>query len=89
MEDKYDDTFLARWLNGDISAAEKTRFESSSEYQDYIRIIEGTNQFEAPSFDKESLLSKIHDKKETKTTIYSWKRTTLSNEKRYSLNQKK
>ncbi len=74
MEDKYDDTFLARWLNGDISEEEKTRFESSSEYQDYMKIIEGTNKFEAPSFDKESLLSKINDKKETKVRklVPSW-----------------
>ncbi|WP_298417934.1 FecR domain-containing protein [uncultured Kordia sp.] len=68
MEDKYDDTFLAKWLSGDISEEEKTRFETTTEYQDYIKIIEGTNQFEAPSFDKQSLLSKIKDKQDRKET---------------------
>ncbi|WP_430410947.1 FecR family protein [Kordia sp.] len=74
MKDKYDDTFLARWLNGDISEAEKTRFENTDEYQDYMKIIEGTNKFEAPSFDKQRLLSKIQDTKETKTRklVPSW-----------------
>ncbi|WP_082113173.1 FecR family protein [Kordia jejudonensis] len=74
MEDKYDDTFLAKWLSGDISEAEKTRFERSSEYHDYVKIIEGTNQLEAPSFDTQRLWSKINDKKETKTRklVPSW-----------------
>lgn len=79
MEEKYDDTFLAKWLSGDISEDEKMRFENAPEYQDYIKIIEGTNQLEAPSFDKNSLLTKIQDKKEvqvretkTRKLIPSW-----------------
>ena len=74
MEDKHDDTFLARWLSGDLSEAEKIRFENADEYQDYVNIIEGTSNFEAPSFDKQSLLAKIKDTKETKVRklIPSW-----------------
>ena len=63
MEDKHDDTFLARWLSGDLSEAEKIRFENADEYQDYVNIIEGTNNLEAPSFDKQGLFAKIKDTK--------------------------
>jgi ferric-dicitrate binding protein FerR (iron transport regulator) len=74
MKEKYDDTFLARWLNNDISEEEKIRFERSSEYQDYIKIIASADQLEAPAFDKNSLLVKIKATKETKTRklIPSW-----------------
>lgn len=74
MEDKHDDTFLARWLSGDLSEAEKIRFENADEYQDYVNIIEGTNKLEAPSFDKQGLFAKIKDTKETKVRrlVPSW-----------------
>lgn len=75
MMNKYDDTFLARWLSGDISEDEKESFESSSEYHDYMKIIEGTSKFEAPSFDKQHLFSKIRQNTnptKIKRLIPSW-----------------
>jgi transmembrane sensor len=65
MEEKYDDTFLARWLADDLNAEEKLRFENSAEYQDYLQIIESANQLEAPSYDKQAALKSIQQKQQT------------------------
>ncbi|MEM6718217.1 MAG: FecR domain-containing protein [Bacteroidota bacterium] len=64
MEEKYDDTFLARWLANDLTAAEKLRFEASAEYQDYLQIIESVDLMEAPSFDRKSVLKSIQQKQQ-------------------------
>lgn len=64
MEEKYDDTFLARWLADDLTEAEKLRFENSAEHQDYLQIIESVDLMEAPSFDKKSVLRTIQEKQE-------------------------
>jgi transmembrane sensor len=65
MEEKYDDTFLARWLADDLNAEEKTRFKNSAEYLGYLQIIESADQLEAPSFDKQSVLKSIQQKQQT------------------------
>lgn len=65
MEEKYDDTFLARWLANDLTEEEKLRFEASAEYQDYLHIIESVELMEAPSFDKKSVLRSIQQKQQT------------------------
>ena len=64
MEEKYDDTFLARWLADDLNADEKLRFENSAEYQDYLQIIESADQLEAPSYDKQAALKSIQQKQQ-------------------------
>ncbi|QHI37499.1 hypothetical protein IMCC3317_28780 [Kordia antarctica] len=64
MEEKYDDTFLARWLADDLNAEEKLRFENSAEYHDYLQIIESADQLEAPSFDKQATLKSIQQKQQ-------------------------
>ncbi|MFK7747202.1 MAG: FecR family protein [Kordia sp.] len=67
MEEKNDDRFLARWLANDLTEDETLRFESSAEYQDYLQIIESVDLMEAPSFDKQSLLSSIQQKQQKQT----------------------
>ncbi|PTX60468.1 FecR family protein [Kordia periserrulae] len=67
MEEKYDDTFLARWLADELTEAEKLRFESAEEYQDYLQIIESVNQMQAPSFDKKAVLQSIQQKQQKAT----------------------
>ncbi|WP_420571232.1 FecR family protein [Kordia sp.] len=64
MEEKYDDTFLARWLADELTEDEKLRFENSAEYHDYLHIIESADLLEAPSFDKQSVLNSIHQKQQ-------------------------
>ena len=68
MEEKYDDTFLARWLANDLTEEEKLRFENSAEHQDYLQIIESVDLMEAPSFDKKSILSSIQQKQQIQTS---------------------
>ncbi|WP_298515272.1 FecR family protein [uncultured Kordia sp.] len=67
MEEKYDDTFLARWLADDLTEEEKLRFENSAEHQDYLNIIESVDLMEAPSFDKKSVLTSIQQKQQLHT----------------------
>jgi ferric-dicitrate binding protein FerR (iron transport regulator) len=67
MEEKYDDTFLARWLADELTEAEKLQFESSEEYQDYLQIIESVDQLEAPSFDGKAVLQSIQQKQQQET----------------------
>lgn len=59
FEDK-DDTILARWLAGTLTQDEKTEFEKTTEYKDYVQIIEGLDSFKKPSFNKEALRTKIN-----------------------------
>jgi ferric-dicitrate binding protein FerR (iron transport regulator) len=76
MEEKYDDTFLARWLANDLTEEEKRRFEASAEYQDYLQIIESVDLMEAPSFDKKSVLSSIQEKQQSETSKVRTLRTS-------------
>ena len=60
MEQKYtDDTFLAKWLNKDLTEEERIAFEKTSAYKEYAKIIEKMELFEAPVFDKEGTFEKI------------------------------
>tara|TARA_Y100001972_G_scaffold127014_2_gene182489 strand:- start:1701 stop:2600 length:900 start_codon:yes stop_codon:yes gene_type:complete len=48
MKEFNDDTFLARWLNNELSPKEKADFEASEAFKTYEKIIAGTNLFESP-----------------------------------------
>jgi len=61
MEQKYDDTFLARWAAGELTSEELDLFEKSTEYSEYKKIIEGVNRLEAPSFDRQKVLAAIKE----------------------------
>ena len=37
MEQHYDDTFLARWLNNELSKAEQATFQKSEYYKQYSK----------------------------------------------------
>lgn len=60
---KSDDTFLARWISGDLSEAELLEFKKSKDYEKFKRINKGSQKLLVPSYNKEKALSKI------KTTI--------------------
>lgn len=63
MEQKYtDDTFLAKWLNKDLTEEERIAFEKTKEYKEYAKIIEKTELFEAPVFNKEATYKNIQAK---------------------------
>ena len=62
---------MARWLSGGLTEAERAEFEASSEYNDYIRLREGLNAFQKPTFDKErlrdALWANINQQKQRRT----------------------
>ncbi len=66
MDFNKDDTFLARWLNNELSEQERKEFEASPDYDIYLKIIGGTENILSPDFDSELMLRKIHDSQSTK-----------------------
>ncbi|UII76773.1 FecR domain-containing protein [Flagellimonas sp. HMM57] len=58
FEDK-NDTILAKWLAGELTAEEQGEFENDPEFLEYQQIVQGMNQFKKPSFDTASLKSKV------------------------------
>ncbi|MEM9987526.1 MAG: FecR domain-containing protein [Bacteroidota bacterium] len=50
-----DDTFLARWLGGELSPDEKAAFEASSDYLALRWLIEATAQYQKPALPPETL----------------------------------
>ena len=69
MSDKKDDTFLARWLNDELSEEEKREFEASEEYLEYQKIIAGTGYIAREEFDMDSLLSNVKQSRNRELTI--------------------
>ncbi len=65
MEQNYDDTFLARWIAGELTEAELSEFRKSTEYSEYEKIIEGAGRLEAPSFDRQGMLDSIRSKRDS------------------------
>lgn len=57
-----DDTFLARWLSGELSDSEKQEFEQSPEYKDYQQMINTLATLKAPSFNEEKAYRTLHEK---------------------------
>lgn len=56
-----DDTFLARWLNNDLSDEELKEFESTEEHKKYLKIIKKIDSLKPPTYNKEHMLSAIQE----------------------------
>lgn len=54
-----DDTFLARWLNDDLSPEEKAEFEKSQDFARLTQVMEVMKGFEKQPFDAQALLQKV------------------------------
>lgn len=61
MKNKFSETFLARWLNNELSEKELKDFEASSDFLIYKKIAEKSLELEAPEFDKELVLKKVQE----------------------------
>jgi len=63
MKNSYsDDTFLARWLNGDLEDNEQSKFEKSEDYQKYVTIIDKIDTLESLDYNnKEKIYNAIKD----------------------------
>ncbi|MEO9484529.1 MAG: FecR family protein [Ekhidna sp.] len=59
MSEFKNDTFLARWLNGELSETELEAFEKSDEYAFYMKIRKGAELLDSPSFDESGILEEI------------------------------
>ena len=60
--DKLDDTFLARWLNGDLNAKEEESFKNSKDYESYSKIIRTAEKFDRPIYNEDEVLNNIKNK---------------------------
>lgn len=54
-----DDTFLARWLNNELSTEEVKAFEKTKDFYAFKRIVETSSLLEKPVFDKEKAFQKL------------------------------
>lgn len=59
MSNYSDDTFLARWLSGELTEAEQKEFEQSEDYRELSRLLKGTEMLQSPGFEGDVLLSRI------------------------------
>ncbi|NMM49600.1 FecR family protein [Marinigracilibium pacificum] len=71
MKEGNDDTFLGRWLNGDLSDEERALFEASEEFKKYQKIIAATENIEHQDFDAESVYQNIKQKTHGQTASQS------------------
>lgn len=70
MEQKYtEDTFLAKWLNNELTEEDKLAFEKTPEFKDYAKIIDRMEQFEAPKFASEKVFQQIKSKSHKETKV--------------------
>ncbi len=72
-----DETFLARWLNNELSDEEVKAFEKTKDFYAYKRIAETSSLLEKPSFDKEKAFQKLlqnrmASKKKPVITLWSY-----------------
>ena len=70
-----DGTFLSRWLDNDLTNDELASFKKTTAFKDYQKIINATQNFDEPNFNKVEVLKKIHQKineKKVKKLIPNW-----------------
>ncbi len=68
MEEKFnkDDTFLARWLSGELSAEELQEFEAYDDFESFKKIAETTSELNTPTWkNKEDAWKSFKTKTET------------------------
>jgi len=62
------DEQLIRWLEGDLSGQELSIFESSSEFKDYKKIVDGVDDMTYPIMDQATVFANIKNEITTKTS---------------------
>lgn len=63
MSNYPDDTFLARWLNGELTDEERKEFEKSEDYHELSRLLKGAEKLQSPSFEGARVLDQIKQKR--------------------------
>lgn len=72
MEEKKDFTdnsFLSRWLQGQLSEEEKAAFESSEDFRQYQQLIQATDELEAPPYDVQQAYTALKGKRSVLRTM--------------------
>jgi len=65
-KESFDETFLARWVAGELTPEETHAFKESKHYLEYKRINEGMDLLEIPSYNHEANLAKLYNTIDTK-----------------------
>lgn len=65
MKPAFDDTFLARWMAGELTPEELQEFQASEDYEVYSKIAGKSKQFLTPEFNTDNLWQKIQENKKT------------------------
>ena len=72
-----DDTFLAKWMSGELSPGELRAFKSSDEYKDFEEVINSFEDFESPAynFPKEmvKIKARIHSSTNKKSKVIKFR----------------
>ncbi len=63
LDDKKDDIFLSRWINGELSEEERKAFESHPEYTHYAKIMAGADALDLKEYDVEKELASLKSKR--------------------------
>ncbi len=78
MNDNFkDDTFLARWLNNELTAEELEKFKASEDYAFYEKIVAGTSTIQSESFDEGKMLDLIKEKRSVGIEVKSARRVWM------------
>ncbi len=77
MEKQYsDDTFLARWISGELTPKELSEFKKSKDYKNFKRINEGSQNLSVPAYNKNTAFSNLqtdlNKKNKTVKLIPNW-----------------
>ena len=67
-----DETFLARWLNDELTPEERSEFESNPDYAQFRKIVKGADALHSPEFDAEGLRARIELAKGKKSAKQVW-----------------
>lgn len=57
----HDETFLARWISGEVSPDELNEFKKSQDYHILKRINDASQRLESPKFDEQALFDRLID----------------------------
>jgi len=72
MEHQNNDTYLAKWLAGEMPDEELMEFKKTDEYKDYKFIVDVTKELETPTYDQQKnfseTLNKISNQNQKNTT---------------------
>ncbi len=68
LNDKKDDIFLSRWINGELSEEELREFQSHPEFEHYAKIIAGADALDIKEYDVENELTTLKSKQHNEST---------------------